>query len=193
VSVESALEHFVSHYQNSYPNLTEVFDPEWRSPCETGDPYTDDAGITRVSWEPLKRHLDTTINHDFGGLENALEAEIHPDIKAYYGGYWSGGLEAEAPAGHVSLILLWNQQDAQRLIANLVGHSMAKKRNRVPFSVFFACTEVDSELFLSIHNDSGQVLLEKPGHKPVDVVADSLESFLDSLVPAAPDLHPERQ
>ena len=36
------------------------------------------------------------------------------------------------------------------------------------------------------------VLIEKPGHKPVDVVAGSLASFIDSLVPAPPELHPER-
>jgi SecY interacting protein Syd len=193
VSVQDALEHFVSQYQKTYSELTEVHDPEWRSPCETAAPYRDETGVMRVPWQPLKRGLDTTIVHDFAGLENALETTIHPDIKAYYGGYWSGGLEADAPQGHVSLIFLWNQQDAERLIANLIGHAMAKRRNRVPLSVFFACTEVDSELFLSVENTTGQVLLEKPGHKPVEVIADDLATFIDSLVPAAPELHPERR
>ena len=193
MSVESSLEQFVSHYQQTYPELSEIYDPEWRSPCECAEPFTDDAGVTRVPWQPLKRRLDTTITHDFAGLENALEVTIHPDIKAYYGSYWSGGLEADAPQGHVSLILLWNAEDAERLVANLIGHSMAKKRNRVPLSVFFACTEVDSELFLSVQNTTGQVVLEKPGHKPVEVVADNLASFIDTLVPAPPDLHPERR
>ena len=191
--VERALDDFVSHYQKSYPELSEIYDPQWRSPCETGEPYTDDSGIIRVPWQPLRRNLDTTVSHDFAGLENALEVPIHTDIKAYYGRYWSGGLEAEAPQGHVSLILLWNQEDAERLIANLIGHAMAKRRNRAPFSVFFACTEVESELFLSVENETGRVLLEKPGHKPVEVVADDLATFIDTLVPAPPELHPERQ
>lgn len=192
-SVQSALEDFISQYRRTYPELTEIFDPQWRSSCETGAPYTDDAGIERVPWQPLARGLDTTVRHDFAGLENALEVAIHPDIKAYYGSYWSGGLEAEAPQGHVSLILLWNPEDAERLIANLIGHAMAKQRNRMPLSVFFACTEVDSELFLSVQNDTGQILLEKPGHKPVDVVAENLAAFIETLVPAPPELHPERR
>ena len=192
VSVHPALENFVSDYQKTYPKLTEIYDPKWRSPCESASPYTDLNGVVQVPWQPLKRGLDTTISHDFAGLENALDVVIHPDIKAYYGSYWSGGLEAEAPQGHVSLILLWNQQDAERLIANLIGHSMAKKRNRVPLSVFFACTDVDSELFLSVHNATGEVILEKPGKKMVEVVANDLGTFIETLVPAAPELHPER-
>lgn len=193
MTVMHALEQFVSHYQKSYPTLTEVYDPEWRSPCETGEPYHDESGVMRVPWQPLPRGLNTDIEHDFAGLENALETTIHPDIKAYYGSYWSGGLEADAPQGHVSLILLWNPQDAERLIANLIGHALAKQRSRSPLSVFFACTEVDSELFLSVANDTGEVLLEKPGHKPVEVVAENLASFIDTLVPAPPELHPERR
>jgi len=192
VSVQSALEQFVSHYLKSYPHLTEIFDPEWRSPCETGEPYTDEAGIVRVPWQPMRRRTNTPTEHDFAGLENALEVEIHPDIKRYYGSYWSGGLEAEAPQGHVSLILLWNHEDTNRLIANLIGHAMAKQRTRMPLSIFFACTEADSELFLSVHNETGEVVLEKPGHKAVDVVDNDLAAFIDTLVPAPPELHPER-
>ncbi len=192
MSVQTALSQFVSHYEKSYPELTEIFDPEWRSPCETSETYQDDDGIVRVPWSPLARGLKVPEEHDFAGLENALETEIHPDIKAYYGSFWSGGLEAEAPQGHVSLILLWNAEDASRLIENLIGHALAKRRARAPLSVFFACTDQDSELFLSVENTTGEVLIEKPGHKPVDVVAGSLASFIDSLVPAPPELHPER-
>lgn len=192
MSVQTALTHFVAHYEKTYPELTEIFDPEWRSPCETGEPYRDSEGVVRVPWRPLPRSLQVPEMHDFEGLENALETEIHPDIKAYYGSFWSGGLEAEAPQGHVSLILLWNEEDASRLIENLIGHALAKRRARSPLSIFFACTEQDSDLFLSVDNATGNVLIEKPGHKPVDVVAESLASFIDSLVPASPDLHPER-
>ncbi len=93
----------------------------------------------------------------------------------------------------MSLILLWNAEDAARLIENLIGHALAKRRAKSPLSIFFACTEQDSELFLSVENTTGQVLIEKPGHKPVDVVAENLASFIDALVPAPPELHPERR
>ena len=178
---------FVTRYLAEFPDLYEVFDRDWRSPCEVSDPFSSD-GIEVVQWRPLgRRYAD-----DFAALESALETTIHPDIKAYYGAYWSGGLEADAPDGHVSLILLWNQDDAARLVENLIGHALAKRQSKSTFSVFFACTEADSELFLSVDNDSGRVLLERPGYKPLRTVADSLAEFLADLTPASPYLHPER-
>ena len=186
--VETALDRFISAYRARFPRLEEDFDPDWRSPCEVGEPFADGQGRRRVAWQPLRR----AAADDFAGLERALELTVHPDIKRYYQRYWSGGLEAEAADGHVSLILLWNPVDADRLVENLIGHALAKRRARQPFSIFFACTEPDSELFLSVANDSGQVLLEAPGRKPLRVVAPSLGAFLETLAPAPPELHPER-
>ncbi len=186
--VARELERFVVRYLERYPELYEPYDPEWRSPCETGPPVTTLDGAEVVPWQPVTRRFAD----DFAGLERALETGIHPDIKAWYGSYWSGDLEATAPDGHVSLLFLWNAQDAERLVENLIGHAMAKQRAKSEFSVFFACTEPDSELFLSVENRSGQVLLEKPGYPPVRTVAESLAEFLRLLEPAPPDLHPER-
>lgn len=188
-AVAAALDAFVARYLAAFPRLEDAFDPQWRSPCETGPARSGPDGEQRVPWQPLRRHDP---GDDFAGLERALEFPIHPDIKTYYGRYWSGGLEAEAADGHVSLLLLWNTDDAERLVENLIGHALAKRRARSPFTVFFACTEPDSDLFLSIDNETGQVLLEAPGRKPLRVVAESLAGFLDGLRPAAPQLHPER-
>ncbi|MEQ8857112.1 MAG: SecY-interacting protein [Pseudomonadales bacterium] len=181
--VGAALDAFVERYVAACPRLTEPFDAAWRSPCENGEPYLDDTGERRVPWQPLRRHGPAD---DFAGLERALEFAIHPDIKDYYGRYWSGGLEAEADDGHVSLLQLWNADDADRLVENLIGHALAKRRARAPFTVFFACTEPDSELFLSVDNGSGAVVLEAPGRRPLRPVADSLADFLSRLRPAPP-------
>ena len=198
--VAAELDAFVARYVAAFPDLVDPFDPQWRSPCETGDPYesrtqrgltppcpTD--GVKVVPWRPLRR----AFADDFAGLERALEVPIHDDVKAYYGRYWSGGLEATAAEGHVSLILLWNPSDAQRLVENLIGHALAKRRARAPLTIFFACTEPDSDLFLSIDNATGAVVLEAPGAKPIRTVAPSLTVFLRGLVPAAPGTHPERR
>lgn len=187
--VASELDAFVERYVQQYPELVDPFDPQWRSPCETGEPFTAGDDERCVSWRPLRR----AFADDFAGLERALETTIHDDIKAYYGRYWSGGLEATAQEGHVSLILLWNPADAERLVENLIGHALAKRRVRAPFTVFFACTEPDSELFLSVDNATGEVVLEAPGSKPIRTVAPSLTVFLRGLVPAAPGMHPERR
>ena len=186
--VTEVLSAFVAAYLVQYPDLYEAFDPEWRSPCEIGEPFVGAEGVQLIRWQPLARRFA----EDFAGLERALECPVHPDIKAYYGGFWSGGLEATAPEGHVSLIMLWNADDAVRLQENLIGHLLAKQRARSPFTVFFACTEPDSDLFLSVDNTSGVVVLEKPGSKPIRQVAGNLAEFLRHLYPAAPELHPER-
>ncbi|MDZ7669202.1 MAG: SecY-interacting protein [Gammaproteobacteria bacterium] len=187
--VSAALDAFIERYLEAFPRLEDFHDPQWRSTCEIAEPYLDAQGEHRVLWLPQRREPEGDV---FAGLERALEVPIHPSLKTFYGRYWSGGLEATASEGHVSLLLLWNDEDADRLVENLIGHALTKRRLRQPMSVFFACTEADSELFLSVDNDSGQVLLEAPGRKPLRVVAESLGVFLDGLDPAPPQLHPER-
>ena len=188
MSVVASLAHFVDHHLKAWPELEAPFDPAWRSPCEIGKPYTRQSANGAadpgefIRWHPVKRSLAD----DFPGLENALETEIHPDIKAYYGAWWSGNLEAEAPDGHVSLILLWNPDDAGRLVENQIGHALVNRRSKSPLSLFFACTEPDSNLILTVRNDTGEVLLERPGHKPLRTVAGSLAEFLDLLAPVGP-------
>jgi SecY interacting protein Syd len=180
LTLSDAIDTFFDHYRLSHEQLLTDYDPEWPSPCEIGEPITT-ADPPQIAWQPVRRHA---LADDFAGLENALETEIHPDIKTYYGRYWSANLAAEAPDGHVSLLFVWNQADVDRLIENLIGHALACRQNKAPFSVFFACTEDDSDLFLSVNNVSGEVQLEKPGTPPLRTVADSLADFLPYLVPA---------
>lgn len=182
MTLTDTVDLFFDHYRKSHRVLTTLHDPEWPSPCEVGTPYKDEQGNPIIAWQPVKRHLS---QDDFAGLENALEMPIHPDVKTHYGAYWSANLEAEAPDGHVSLLYLWNPADTERLIENLIGHALACRQNRTPFSVFFACTEPDSDLFLTINNTTGQVQLEAPGRPPVRVVSDCMQSFMSLLVPAS--------
>jgi SecY interacting protein Syd len=182
-TVHDALDDFVTRYLEAYPELFEVFDEEWRSPCEISPPSRG-----RVQWRPSPRKRA----NDFAGLERALAIEIHPDIKAYFGSFWSGDLEAEADDGHVSLLFLWNADDVDRLVENLIGHALQKRRRRQPFNVFFACTEKDSELILAVDNDTGEVILEAPDKPPLRTVADDLATFLSTLRPASPTQHSER-
>ena len=79
---------------------------------------------------------------------------------------------------------MWNPQDVDRLVENLIGHALAQRRSKSPLSLFFSCTEPESELFLTVRNDTGEIQLEKPGYQPIRPVAESLAQFLDLLVPA---------
>lgn len=174
--VTLALTSFVEDYLAVHPTLTIARDPLWPSPCET------DAALGKglVHWRPQRRY-DAK---DFSGVESALGCTLHEDIKHYYGSFWSGTLEAEAAEGHVSLLFIWNPEDVDRLAENFIGHALQQKKHRTPLTWFFACTEPDSEYFLSVDQASGAILLETPGSPPVRQVADNLSSFIARLKPA---------
>lgn len=174
--VSTALEVFIDRALDltSDGYFRGAFDPEWRSECEIDTREGD-----QVLWRPVPQSNPV----DFAGLENALELSIHPDIAAYYGSFWSDTLEATTDEGHVSLIQLWNPEDFDRLVENLIGHAMAKQRIKAPFTVFFATTDPDSELFLSIDNQSGKVFLEEPGKAPLREVEKNVSTFLERLKP----------
>lgn len=199
-AVARELARIIEAITAAYPELTDPWDPDWRSPCETAAPrlagnasQTANAehGAMEIPWLPCRRS-DQDMLSLFNPLERALEIEIHDDIKTYFGSYYAGGLETNSAEGPVSLLQLWNDDDGNRLIENLLGHALAKQRAKAPFSVFFALTEVDSEMFLAIENHTGHVLLERPGYKPERTVAGSLAEFLMGLEPAPPERHPER-
>lgn len=185
-----ALDGFVAQAMSAFPEQYEHFDPDWRSPCEASQPQGSDAGQI-VRWTPVKRFQpgQEPVN-DFVGLANALECEIHPSVVDYYGRYWAGGLEAKAEEGHVSLILLWNPADVDRLVENLIGHALVRIKRRKPLTLFFACTEPDSDLLLSVRNSDGTVVVENPHGKIVREVDASLADLLDRLTPAPPLLPP---
>ena len=177
--IQHCLSTLIEQYQSVNPRLVQEFDPEWRSPCETGEPYTNADGQQVIAWSPKTRAPSA----DFAGLENALDTVVHEDIKAFYASYWSGNLETNAEEGSVSLIQLWNFEDIDRLIENLLGHAFAQKQSRSALSIFVATTDPESELFIAVRNKDGVVQLEKPGYKPVRELADSLSDFLGTLTP----------
>jgi len=121
---------------------------------------------------------------DFTGLERALETRIHPDIKRYYGSFWCDSVEARAEEGRLTLIQVWSERDFERLIANLIGHALAKRRARLPLTLFVACTD-EGDFMLSVDNASGAVVLEEPGHAPVREVAANLVELLLRVEPLA--------
>ena len=145
------------------------YDPQWSSLCQ----------FTDGKWKPVPQKAPV----NFDGLANALETTIHPDITAYYSAFWSGTIETESEEGQVSLIQLWNQNDFDRLVENLIGHALMKRRSKHPLTVFFATAEPDTELFLSIDNENGHVLLEEPGRAPLRQVDENLATFLNRLTP----------
>jgi SecY interacting protein Syd len=174
-TVKPALGRFIhrSLGTTQYNHFSCEADPEWHSPCEfetIGD---------QSHWRPIEQI--TTLS--FEGLANAAEVPIHADIQNFYSSFWSGSLQGKTDEGPLSLIQLWNEEDFERLVQNLVGHLFMKVRSKQPFTVFFATTEEDSELFLSIDNATGTVLLEEPGKPPLREVESDIATFLNRLEP----------
>ncbi len=154
------------------------YDSDWPSPCIlTEDPV--EGGSAR--WQPVLQNPPSDM---FTRLGEALEIDIHPDIVTWYTRFWSDHLQATHPEGELTLLFCWNEEDMERLRANLLGHIMAKQKQRQPLSLFIACTDGDE--FMTVNNDDGSVWLERPGKKPIRQLANSLSEFLSSLSPCPP-------
>ena len=153
------------------------FDPDWRSPCEIGDPSAD----KRIRWQHIAR-----TNASLNSLEQALQLTLHPCISAYYCSYWFPGLTATHAEGELELLGVWNGDDFDNLQANIIGHVLQQRRARAPASVFFALPLAEDEYCLSIDNDSGSVVLERIGANKQRHIANSLAEFLDQLTPHFP-------
>lgn len=180
LSVETALDQFVERFLSLYqtdmpPMPQQQFDAEWPSDCYQKEYIDGD----QCGWKPTPQGHPQDL---FEGLANALEVDIHPDIKAYYTHLWSDPLPAACPDGDLELIFVWNDDDYERLRANLIGHALMKKKRRQPLTLFFACTEPE-EMVISIDNASGEIVVETPGKKPHQILSSSMADFISQLSP----------
>lgn len=173
----AALKQFIDTWQALHHQLpTVIDDPQWPSACLQAD-HTASPG-TRY-WRPVAQ---TTPTDMFARLAEALGVDLHRDIVEYYQSYWSDPLWARADEGDLQLLQVWNAADLERLRANLIGHALAKQRQRLPLTLFFALTEPDDGI-ISLLNDDGSIWLEYPGTPPQRQLADNLAQFLGRLSP----------
>lgn len=174
-AVLAALDPLVARCVAAGPLRVE-HDPEWPSPCEIGAPDPDGT----IAWQPVRRTAFDVLEP----LAATLDVPLHPSIGAYYGRWFCHGFETCCDEGPVSLLGIWSPADQDRLLQNLLGHALQQRRTKQPLTLFFACTEPDSDLILSVENTSGAVVLERPGQPDRRLVADSLAGFLGTLRPA---------
>jgi SecY interacting protein Syd len=177
--VTDALDGFVQRYlvtAKKHPKMLVVeYDNDWPSECYTTLGNTGDD----VDWHPVKRSGVA----DFIDLEKALEMKIHQDVISYYSAYWSDNLSAETSKGYLQLLQPWNHDDFERLQQNLVGHILMKRRLKQPETLFIALTDED-DFIVTVHNTSGEVMLEQVGLTPKEVLAPNLSVFIQSLDPS---------
>lgn len=179
--VSAALDRFISRQQQIQPEAPKaIYDPEWQSVCYQVAPNEQPRPNAQIPWQPVRQAETHSM---FQRLGEALEVTVHPDLVTFYSRYWSDPLPARSSDGELSLLQVWNEDDMERLRSNLIGHALVLRKQKRPLTFFFACTEPDGDYFLSIDNETGVVLLEQPGKKPLRKLADSLADYLDTLEP----------
>ena len=151
-------------------------DSEWLSTCQQ-----DDFDDKIIHWRPVK----SLVNLSFENIESALEITLHQDIKAYFSTFFSESIDANCEEGQLSLLFAWNEDDFQRLQENIIGHVLMKKRLKQDNTIFFAVTD-EEDLIISLHNDTGEVWVERVGCKPHKKIANSLNEFILQLTPVCP-------
>lgn len=178
-AIQNFIDKSIQHQQEQNQRLPVTFyDDQWPSAC-----YVEHSRSgTQVQWQPQPQRGQST-EEMFDRMEQALGYAIHEDIRCWYSSFWSDPLPARCEKGDLSLIMLWNEEDGERLRSNLIGHLLSKQKQKQSATLFFACTEPDGDQFISVDNSTGEIWLEQPGKPPIMKLATSLEAFLQQLEP----------
>jgi len=178
MSVESALDQLIERYQQAYQQagvklVTEAHD-EWQAPIY-GERVDDDM----VEWLPA--HQSSALQ--FTDLANALEQPFHTSLEALYGRWFAADLNVSFANHPLVLLQLHGSEDGERLQANLAGHVLMKRRLRQPITLFIGLAEESDDLLITLNNETGQVGLEFVGREQHEILAETLEEFLQQLQP----------
>lgn len=176
------LNELTSHYVDAYVAQKEHLplcdnDPEWPSLCEQG---AHDQAFNY--WKPIKAPEGLT----FKNVEEALELELHADIKTYFTALFSDHLRVKCSEGELSLLFAWNNEDFERLQENFIGHVLMKQKLKQAITLFFAITD-DDDYILSLNNETGEIWVERVGCEPHKKVANTLSEFIQELSPVISD------
>jgi SecY interacting protein Syd len=175
-SLDNFFKRFINVTEASTGKLPVTeYHSDWPSPCQVDEQFLSEQMIASIYWQPIQREDNT----DLSGLSRALDVDIHPSITTFFTRYWSEQIDAIFEQGNLTLMFVWNETDMKRLIENQIGHALTKLRNRQTLTFFIACT--DSDYIISVENDSGRVVLERPGYPVEKILATTLNDFINEL------------
>lgn len=177
--MSNALDNLIELYVSAVnPRYTEYVD-EWNSPI-----YAEVVDDNTVTWHPIKQQPAL----DFSPLEAALGIAFHPHVKAFYGRWFSGDLavtvQHHGERHGASLLQTQGPEDAERLLQNITGHILMKRKLKQPETVFIGLADSADDLLISIDNSSGAIGLEWIGKPQHDVLFERLDTFLEACEPA---------
>lgn len=174
---QKALNAFIESYQLAYENAEVSLRAFCQDPSESPCCYGEVSEQSSL-WRPV---LQQSVL-DFSKLETGLEIKIDAAFQDYFCTWWGDHLNARTERGELQLLLVWNDDDFQRLQENLIAHVLMKRRLGQRDTLFFAQTE-DDDFLLSVLNQTGEVVLEPVGKEPQEILAPSLTDFLQTLTP----------
>jgi SecY interacting protein Syd len=186
LALQSSLDNFMSSYidlvsDDNSKIMTEL-DHDWLSPCiELSKAELDEKSDgDEVPWHPIIRDQNLSLDN----IAEALEIAIDPQLSALFCRYFSHDLPAVTSRGELEIIQAWNDEDFDRLQKNLIAHVLMKRRLKQPDTLFFATTDQE-EYIISLEVATGNVVLERVGKLPQEVLAPDIATFIDSLKPRA--------
>ncbi|MXP59161.1 SecY-interacting protein [Pantoea sp. Taur] len=131
-----------------------------------------------VLWQPQPFTLPATLE----AVEWALDIQLQSEISAFYTSQFAGDMTATFQQQPITLLQVWSESDFTRLQENLIGHLVMKRRLKQSPTLFIATTESEQDV-IALCNLSGEVILEQPGSKKRQVLAASIQTFLNDLQP----------
>jgi len=132
----------------------------------------------RVLWQPQPFSLPPSLD----AVGRAIDLQLQPQITTFYTTQFAGDMQARFQQRKLTLLQVWSEEDFLRLQENLIGHLLMQRRLRQSPTLFIATTESEQEI-VSLSNLSGEVVLEQPGRKQREVLAENIEIFLKLLQP----------
>ncbi|MCK7460092.1 SecY-interacting protein [Idiomarina aminovorans] len=173
-TLEESIDTLMASYEENIPVRHTEYVEEWASPIY-GAAIDEDT----VEWTPCRQPEPLT----FEDLEGALELTFHDSIKTFFGRWYAGDLVLDYQGHPITLLQIQSAEDGERLLANIAGHILMKRRLKQPETVFIGLGVENDDLLLSIDNQSGAVGLEWVGKEQHEVLADSLATWLGQCEP----------
>ncbi|MAA62941.1 MAG: SecY-interacting protein [Idiomarina sp.] len=173
-TLEESIDALMTRYKENVPVRYTEYVEEWNSPI-----YGTVIDENTVEWTPCRQ--PEALNFD--DLESALEMSFHQSIKTLFGRWYAGDLALDYQGHTISLLQTQSAEDGERLLENITGHILMKRRLKQPETVFIGLGSEDDGLLVTIDNQSGAVGLEWVGKEQHEVLSDSLADWLDNCQP----------
>ncbi|RUO80550.1 SecY-interacting protein [Idiomarina tyrosinivorans] len=172
--MQQLLTDYVAAYtaQQKVPQAEYV--QQWQAPIYQGK---GSAESDRIAWQPVRQ--SSPLN--FADLEQALGLVFHADIKRWFQHWYAADLQCTFQQHPLSLLQVQCAEDGERLLANIAGHVLMKRRLKQSETVFIGLSDEHDDLLISVDNQTAEVGLEWIGKPQHEILAQNLVEFIDKL------------